>query len=86
MAWFVFNDYDCATSVTELLQQLSWPSLQHRRLCDRTIMMFKIIHNLVNIPVEPPNFIPNTISTRGNTQKFIQLQSSIDCYAKSFFT
>jgi len=40
---------------------------------------------IFDIPVEPPNFIPNTISTRGNTQKFIQLQSSIDCYAKSFF-
>ena len=48
-------------------------------------MMFKIFRNLVDIPVEPPNFIPNTISTRGNTQKFIQLQSNIDCCAKSFF-
>ena len=85
MARFVFNDYDRTTSVTELLRQLSWPSLQQRRLCDRTLMIFKIIHNLVDIPVEPPNFIPNTIFTRGNTQKFIQLQSNIDCYAKSFF-
>jgi len=68
MAQFVFNDYDCTTSATELLQWLSWPPLQHRRLCDHTLMMFKIIHYLVNIPVEPPNFIPTTISTRGNTQ------------------
>jgi len=85
MAQFVFNDYDHTTSASELLQRLSWPPLQHRRLCDRTLMMFKIIHNLVDISVEPPNFIPNTISTRGNTQKFIQLQPKIDCYAKSFF-
>ena len=77
--------YACTTSATEILQQLPQPPLQHRRLCARTLTMFKVIHNLVNIPVEPPNFILTTIFTSGNAQKSIQLQSSIDCYTKSFF-
>jgi len=29
-AWFVMNDYKLQSSVTEMLDKLEWPSLEHR--------------------------------------------------------
>ena len=48
-------------------------------------MFLKIIHNHVDIPMQPSIFMPNISNTRGNTFRFIHLQTHIDCYAKSFF-
>jgi len=48
-------------------------------------MLFKIIHNQIDIPMQPSIFIPNLLNTRGNASKFIQLQTEINCYAQSFF-
>ena len=44
-----------------------------------------VIHNQVDIPMQPSIFILNSLNTRGNTSKFIQLQSQINCYVQSFF-
>ena len=85
MAHFIFNDYRPQCSVTSLLEKLQWPALYKRRECNRLIMFFKIIHNHVDIPMQPSIFMPNISNTRGNTFRFIQLQPRIDCYAKSFF-
>ena len=45
-------------SVTNLMQQLNWPTLQERRVQAQVFMLYKIVNNLVTIPaptVHKPN-------------------------------
>ena len=49
-ARFVINNFSSYASVTQMLTSLNWPTLAQCRQ-ERAIMMFKIIHNLVDIPV-----------------------------------
>ena len=46
-ARFVCNNYYRYSSVSDMLQLLDWPTLEHRRLEARAIIMYKIINNLV---------------------------------------
>ena len=48
-ARFVFNDYSSYSSVTAMLQELKWSSLQDRRIQSRLIMFYKILNNLVEV-------------------------------------
>ena len=48
-ARFVCNDYYGYSSVSEMLQQLGWPTLECPRLEARAIMMYKITNNLVHV-------------------------------------
>ena len=45
-ARFVNNDYSWHTSVSCLINDLEWQSLQSRRSTLKVTMMYKIIHNL----------------------------------------
>jgi hypothetical protein len=49
-ARFVTNNYDPRASVTTLLQDLNWPTLQHRRQLAKLIMMYHITYHLIEIP------------------------------------
>ena len=46
---FVCNNYYRYSSVSEMLQQLGRPTLEHQRLEARATMMYKIINNLVHV-------------------------------------
>ena len=70
MARFVCNEYG-SVSVTNLLKNLSWPTLQQRRICNRGIMLYKILNKQVEIPITSTIFRPNISSTRGNNRRFI---------------
>ena len=50
-ARFVFHDYRRSSSVTAMLDQLHWASLQERRAQAKVEMMFRIVNRLVDIPV-----------------------------------
>ena len=50
-ARFVLNDYSWYSSVTAMLDRLSWNTLQKRRSSLKLVMFFKIINQLVDIPV-----------------------------------
>ena len=39
-----------ALSVTDMLQTLTWPTLQQRRLKTKLIMFYKIVHHIVAVP------------------------------------
>ena len=84
MAPFVCNEYG-SVSVTNLLKNLSWPTLQQRRIRNRGIMLYTILNKQVEIPITLTIFRPNISSTRGNNRRFIQLQCLLDCYNNSFF-
>ena len=68
-ARFVTNDYGLKGSVTEMIADLGWDTLQKRRDLARLSMMYRIVHNLVDIPVEP-YLTPSTSMTRGHDTRF----------------
>jgi len=80
------NCYSRYQSVTSILEQLDWPTLQERRDQMKMIMMYKIVHGLVfiqhNLPLTPSNL--NNIS-RGHSNRFIQPSTRVDSYKHSFF-
>jgi hypothetical protein len=47
-ARFVTNNYDPRASVTTLLQDLNWPTLQHRRELAKLVMMYRITYHLIS--------------------------------------
>ena len=83
-ARFVTSDYNRTSSVTVMLDNLNWSTLISRRQTSRLCLLYKIIHNQVDVTL--PNYItPATRFTRGHDQKFILPQPRIDAYKFNFF-
>ena len=51
-ARFCQNDYLRTSSVTSVIQDLGLENLQRRREQSKTVMMYRIVNNLVDIPAE----------------------------------
>ena len=50
-ARYVMNNFNSYASVSEMIATLGWPTLEQRRKTLRTIMMYKIVNNLVEVPI-----------------------------------
>ena len=48
-ATYVLNDYSTTSSVTKMLDVLHWQTLEHRRIQNSLIMLFKIKYQLVAV-------------------------------------
>ena len=84
-ARYVTNRYHNTSSVTEVLDHLEWETLEARRTKNRHIMFFKIIHGLVDIPVEKYVTPASTRTRSRHSLKFRQIPTSSDYYKFSFF-
>ena len=84
-ARFVTNDYGQKSSVTEMMTDLGWVTLQKRRDLARLSMMYRIVHNLVDIPVEPYLTPSTSMMTRGRDSPFHQIRTTNNTYKQSFF-
>ena len=86
---FILNDYSRTSSVTSMMESLNLPLLESRKTCNRAIMMFKILNNIVDISIDlaidPTVLVPNTLSTHGHNQRFHQLPVRTNSFGKSFF-
>nr|XP_054752844.1 uncharacterized protein LOC129258628 [Lytechinus pictus] len=68
-ARFALGDFRRTSSVSDMLKQLQWATLQERRAQQRASMVYCIINKLIDIPDD--QFIPSTgPCTRGNPDKF----------------
>ena len=83
-ARFVKNNYSWSTSVSSLINDLNWQSLQLRRFNLKLIMMYKITHNLVSIPKDH-YLTPCTSSTRHHNYTYKLPYSRINSHLFSFF-
>ena len=83
-ARFCQNDYRRTSSVTSMIQNLGWEELQYRREQCKTVMMYRIINNLVDIPAEKYLTHSGT-STRGHETRFLVPYCSVNAYKSSFF-
>ena len=81
---FVTNDYGRKSSITEMIADIGWDTLQKRRDLARLSIMYRIVHNLVDIPVEP-YLTPSTSMTRGHDSRFHQIRTTNNTYQQSFF-
>ena len=80
---FVINRYHNTSSVTDMLQTLTWPSLQQRRLKTK-LMFYKIVHHIVAVPITI--LIPTDSRIRQfHPFTYIYLHAFKDPYKYSFF-
>ena len=70
-------------SVTQMVQQLQWETLQVRRVKIRLVLLYKIQQGLVSIPAET-YLVPSDTRTRGE-HKFRPPNVRKDIYKYSFF-
>ena len=81
-ARFVFNNFGRTASPSEMMSQLGWESLAERRKKAKTIMMFKICKNLIDIPVT--YFTPANPHGRRSEQVFTIPYCRTDTFKYSF--
>ena len=72
-------------SITAMLDQLHWPTLQNRRTAARLILMFKIMRNLVTVPERCLPQLSSVSSTRArHSLKLAHIQTTANIYRFSF--
>ena len=73
-------------TVTNLLKELNWPTLEKRRKMSRLTNIYKIVNTQIAISI-PPHVQKQTRITRSfHPQRFINIGSSSNTYKFSFFT
>ncbi|MCG7865188.1 MAG: hypothetical protein JAY74_02330 [Candidatus Thiodiazotropha taylori] len=84
-ARWVSNDYYTYSSVTEMIGNLGWRSLENRRYDARLIMFHKIVHGLVAIPVPSYFERPEVYTRHTHSLAYIQVYTPVCYYKYSFF-
>ena len=82
--WTV-NNFDQQASVTKIIQELGWRTLEQRQADACLCLFYKIVHGLVAVPL--PNYVQynNRISRYCHSMTFRQVDTSRDFYKFSFF-
>ena len=80
---FIKTDFSCFSSVSNMLIDLNIPSLEHRRQVSSITLLYKIVHNLIDI--SNVDLIPVTSNTRGHDQRFHHIYARTNQYSNSFF-
>ena len=71
-------------TVTQLFKDLQWDTLQTRRKIKRLSIIYKMEHNLIDIPLD--HYIQhNTRSSRKHDSQFLQIRYSANIFGSSFF-
>ena len=83
-ARFVTGDYRTTSSVLEMISNLGWETLQERRTEAKMVMMYRITYGLIDISATSL-LLPATLSTRGNSMRYLQPFCRTDAYRCSFF-
>ena len=81
-ARMVYANCRLTSSVTIMLQQLQWSTLQERRAQAKVIMVYRIVYSLVDIQAD--QLIP-TISVRGHNMRLMVPFARTLIYQRSFF-
>ena len=84
-ARFCKNNYSREPgSVTKFLQELGWETLQARRKHKIITTLYKMEHNIIDIPLDQ-YIIHNTRCSRKHNSQFLQIRHSSDTFGKSVF-
>ena len=87
-ARWVSNDYSSYSSVTDMLSNLGWRSLENRRTNTRLAMFYKIVYGLVAIPLpsyfEHPEVYTRHMHSLSLTDRFTHLSVTINTHFPYF--
>ena len=79
------RDYQRTSSVTQMIKDLNWRTLEQRRIDSRLTLMYKIAYDLVAIPAAD-YLIPNTRQSRRNhLRAYRPIPTRKDYYKYTFF-
>ena len=84
-ARWVTNDYSSYSSVTDMLSNLGWRSLENRRTDTRLAMFYKIVYGLVAIPLPSYFEHPEVYTRHMHSLSYRQIHTSVCYYNYSFF-
>ena len=84
-ARWVSNDYSTYSSVTEMMSNLGWWSLENRCYDAHLLMFYKIVYGLVAIPVLSYFEHLEVYTRHTNPLAYIQIHTSVCYYQYSFF-
>ena len=84
-ARFATNRFNNTSSVSDMLQDLQWETLESRCIKKQICMMYRINNNLVDIPAEEYLTTPKRSTRSNHSFKFLQYPTSTDCFKYSFF-
>ena len=84
-ARFVTGDYKTTSSTSQMITNLGWSSLQQRRIEARLVMMYRITHDLVDIPAAQYLHPATVMHIRGPSQRYMLPFCRTDVYRHSFF-
>ena len=79
------NSYSSYQNVTELQQQLGLRTLEQRRVDAKVIMIYKIMHGLVAIPLPPYFEQPLRMTRHNHSLALRQIHTAANYYKFSFF-
>ena len=82
---WTLNNYSTYASVTEMLQSLSWRSLEQRRSDSRLCLFYKIVYDLVVFDLPPYVVHPLRILRNSHPLCFRQIQTTVDYYKYFFY-
>ena len=83
-ARWVSNDYSTYSSVTDMLSNLGWRSLENRRIDAQLTMFYKIVYSPVAIPL-PSYFVrPEVYTHHMHSLTYRQIHTSVCYYQYSF--
>ena len=72
-------------SITNMLNQLNWTTLEKRRKYARLTLLYKILHKLICIP---ESYLPKLSTSRTRCHhefKFLHYQTNVDSYKYAYF-
>ena len=84
-ALYVTNRYRNMSSVTDMLEELNWESLESRRTKIQLTLLYKIMNSMVDIPTSPYVTQASARTRSSHTMKLRQISSRTDAYKYSFF-
>ena len=80
---FVKGDYSRTSSVTAMLADLQWNTLQQWRMQSKTVVLYRVVHKLVSIPVKP--FLIPKRASRGHNMRYAIPRSTVNAHLYSKF-
>jgi len=85
-ARFCTNGHHPTASVTDMIQELGWQTLEQRRKFFRLTLLYKMSHDLVDIDVDSYPSRHNESRTRGSHNfKYTQYRATKNAYFDSYF-
>ena len=85
-ARWVSNDYSSYSSVTDMLSNLGWQSLENRRTNTHLAMFYNFVNGLVAIPLPLYFEHPEVYTRQMHSFSYRQIHTSVCYYKYSFFT